>query len=310
MQPGGGPSSTGSPTAAPSATGRPSTSAKPSATGKSTARPSTSPSQGSCARNGTGNAGKTGGTSSTGHADSTPDTPDTPGTPGTGGPEAVGKGGVGEEQAAASVDRAEAAVEQAAEAVRGTRIVAPAAGTVLSVGGKTGDTVGTGTFISLGNLNELQVQAMVTESDVNRLKLGQKARITLATRNGEHHQGTVTAIAPTSTVDGQLVRYSVALAFDEPPAGLMLGQTASVTVTTEESGNDAVYVPAAAVRTRSDGTQVVTVRSGGRDSATVVRTGVRGDQYVEVVSGLGESDQVVMSGGTSGEFPDGTWPDA
>ncbi|NUP81570.1 MAG: efflux RND transporter periplasmic adaptor subunit [Nonomuraea sp.] len=214
-----------------------------------------------------------------------------------------------EEQAAANVDRAEAALEEAADAVRATRIVAPVSGTVLSVAGAVGDTAGTGTFISLGNLNELQVQAMVTESDVNRLKLGQKADITLATRTGEHHDGTVTAIAPTATVENQLVRYSVTLAFDEPPAGLMLGQTATVSVTTDEA-DDAIYVPAAAVRSRSDGTQVVTVRTGGRDAQKVVRTGVRGDQYVEVTSGLGERDQVVMSGTTTGEFPDGTWPDA
>jgi HlyD family secretion protein len=207
------------------------------------------------------------------------------------------------------VDRAEAALEQAADGVRATRILAPAAGTILSVAGGVGDSAGTSTFISLGDLNELQVQAMVTESDVNRLKLGQQAEVTLATRSGERYAGTVTAIAPTATVDGQLVRYSVTLAFDKPPTGLMLGQTASVTVTTDEAEN-AIYVPAAAVRTRSDGTQVVTVRSGDRDSAKVVRTGVRGDQYVEVTSGLGESDQVVMSGGTSGEFPDGSWPDA
>ncbi len=89
----------------------------------------------------------------------------------------------------------------------------------------------------------------------------------------------------------------------------MLGQTASVTITTGQA-RDTIYVPAAAVRSRSDGTQVVTVRSGGRDASRVVRTGVRGDQYVEVVSGLGESDQVVLSGGTPGEFPDGSWPGA
>ncbi|TMR92979.1 efflux RND transporter periplasmic adaptor subunit [Nonomuraea basaltis] len=279
---GGDPSATSSPTGKPSTSGKPSASGKPTAGGKSSARPST---------------GATGGArpnQSTGSCNANP---------------AGSKGGTSEDQAAANVDRAEAALEQAADAVRATRIVAPAPGTVLSVAGGVGDAAGTGTFISLGDLNELQVQAMVTESDINRLKLGQKAQITLATRSGERHEGTVTAIAPTATVDGQLVRYSVTLAFDEPPTGLMLGQTASVAVTTD-AAKDAIYVPAAAVRSRSDGTQVVTVRSGGRDLAKVVRTGVRGDRYVEVTSGLDESDQVVMSGSTSGEFPDGAWPGA
>ncbi|MEZ7132719.1 efflux RND transporter periplasmic adaptor subunit [Nonomuraea sp. AD125B] len=259
-----------SPTSKPSATKRRTTAGKPSA------RPDT----GSCA----------------------------PSTAPSTSPRTAGQGTT-KEQATANVDRAEAALEEAADAVRATRILAPAAGTVLSVAGAPGDQAGTGTFISLGDLDELQVQAMVTESDVNRLQLGQQAAITLATRPGERHTGTVTAIAPTATRDGQLVRYSVTLAFDEPPTGLMLGQTASVTVTTDAAA-DAIYVPAAAVRSRPDGAQVITVRSGGRDLAKVVETGVRGDQYVEVTSGLTERDQVVISDGTTGEFPDGAWPDA
>jgi HlyD family secretion protein len=212
------------------------------------------------------------------------------------------------DQAQAGVDQASAAVEDAADEVRGTRILAPTAGTVLSVAGSVGDAAGTGTFISLGNLNELQVDALVTESDVNKLKLGQRAQITLATRGSEHYAGTVTRIAPTATVDGQLVRYAVTLSFDDPPSGLMLGQTASVSVTTADA-KDGIYVPAAAVRSRADGTSTVTVRSGGRDTSRAVRTGVRGDQYVEVTSGLSESDQVVMSGGNTGEFPDVSWPE-
>ncbi|MEU4512872.1 efflux RND transporter periplasmic adaptor subunit [Nonomuraea wenchangensis] len=268
------PAASGSPTAKPSAT------RKQTTTGKPSARPST----GSCAP-------------STGPSTGPSTSPRTAG-------QATSK-----EQATANVDRAEAALEEAADAVRATRIVAPSAGTILSVAGAPGDQAGTGTFISLGDLDELQVQAMVTESDVNRLRLGQQAGITLATRPGERHTGTVTAIAPTATRDGQLVRYSVTLAFDEPPTGLMLGQTASVTVTTD-TATDAIYVPSAAVRSRPDGAQVITVRSGGRDLAKVVETGVRGDQYVEVTSGLTERDQVVISDGTTGEFPDGAWPGA
>ena len=273
------PAASGSPTA------KPSTTKKQPTTGKPSARPST----GSCPPSTAPSAA-----------------PSTGGVPRTG---TSGGQGAGKEQAAANVDRAEAALEEAVDAVRATRIVAPAAGTVLSVAGAPGDQSGTGTFISLGDLDELQVQAMVTESDVNRLQLGQQAGITLATRPGERYTGTVTAIAPTATRDGQLVRYSVTLAFDEPPTGLMLGQTASVTVTTDEAA-DAIYVPAAAVRSRPDGAQVITVRSDGRDLAKVVETGVRGDQYVEVTSGLTERDQVVISDGTTGEFPDGAWPDA
>ncbi|MEU8144396.1 efflux RND transporter periplasmic adaptor subunit [Nonomuraea sp. NPDC048901] len=282
--------STGKPSAKP--TGKPTGKATGKPTGKATGRPTGKPSTGASGR-------------PTGKA--TPGTRQSQG----GSPCAStnGKGGISEDQASANVDRAQAALEQAADAVRGTRIVAPASGTVLSVAGSVGDTAGTSTFISLGDLNELQVDALVTESDVNKLKLGQQASITLATRGAQKYPGTVTRIAPTATVSDQLVRYSVTLAFDQPPRGLMLGQTASVSVTTG-TANDGIYVPAEAVKSRADGTSVVTVRSGGRDAVRAVRTGVRGDQYVEITSGLSESDQVVMADSSTGEFPDDSWPES
>ncbi|MDR8413364.1 efflux RND transporter periplasmic adaptor subunit [Nonomuraea sp. 3-1Str] len=282
---------TGGPSAGPTGKASPGTSGRP--TGKATGKPTGKPSGGPSGR-------PSGGPSTRASSGARP-------SQGACAPGGGAKGGLGEEQAQANVDRAQAALEQAADAVRGTRIVAPAAGTVLSVAGRAGDAAGGGTFVSLGDLDEQQVQAMVTESDVNRLKIGQKAQITLATRPGQRYAGRVTGIAPTATTDGSLVRYSVALAFDEPPSGIMLGQTASVVVTTG-SAADAVYVPVAAVRGRADGASVVTVRSGGRDATRVVRTGVRGDQYVQVTSGLSESDQVVLEGGSGSGFPDGAWP--
>ncbi|MFI6318583.1 efflux RND transporter periplasmic adaptor subunit [Nonomuraea sp. NPDC050556] len=212
-----------------------------------------------------------------------------------------------EDQAQANVDRAEAALEEAEQAVTGTRILAPAAGTVLTVAGAVGDTAGTGTFISLGNLNELHVEALFTESDVNHLKLGQQATITLATRKGQTYNGTVTRMAPTATTTDQLVRYAVTIAFDDPPKDLMLGQTATVVVTTAEA-DQAIYVPAQSVRTRADGTAVVTVESAGTRQERQVKTGVRSDTAVQITEGLTESDKVVVTGATTGEFPDTTWP--
>ncbi|MFD0891552.1 efflux RND transporter periplasmic adaptor subunit, partial [Streptosporangium algeriense] len=184
------------------------------------------------------------------------------------------------------------------------RITAPADGTVLSVAGGVGDEAGTGAFVTLGDLDELQVEALFTESDIGSLKLGQRATITLATREGKKYDGTVTHIAPTATTTGQLVRYGVTIAFDEAPADLLVGQTATVTVTVAQS-QAALYLPAQAVRTKDGGARV-TVQGGGE---RVVTTGVRSDRYVEITSGLAENDRVVLpTGATTGGFPDGTWP--
>ncbi|TQM73389.1 RND family efflux transporter MFP subunit [Thermopolyspora flexuosa] len=234
-----------------------------------------------------------------------------PGSGGAGGAggSRTGGGGQSEAQAEAAVTQAKSELQAAKEALAGVVIRAPRKGTILSIAGAAGDSVSANTaFITLGDLDELQVKAMVTQSDVEKLKVGQKAEVILATRPGERHAGRVVHIDPTATTSGDLVRYGVLIAFTRRPKDLLLGQNATITVTTGESV-DAVYVPAQAARLRSDGTAVVTVATGDGTAERTVRTGVRGDQYVEIVEGLQEGDKVVLpASASSGEFPDGSFP--
>ncbi|MEV5414078.1 efflux RND transporter periplasmic adaptor subunit [Thermopolyspora sp. NPDC052614] len=243
------------------------------------------------------------------------------GSPGAGGAFGGGAGGASgggrtgggqatsEAQAEAAVTQAKNDLEDAREALAGVVIKAPVAGTILSIAGTVGTDVTAGaTFIQLGNLDELQIKAMVTQSDVEKLKVGQRATVTLATRAGERYAGRVTHIDPVATTSGDLVQYGVLIAFSRRPPDLLLGQNATITVTVEES-DDAVLIPAQAVRSQSDGTAVVTVETGGGTAQRTVKVGVRGDQYVEVLDGLREGDRVVLPGSaSSGGFPDGTFP--
>ncbi|MCG5219933.1 HlyD family efflux transporter periplasmic adaptor subunit [Streptosporangium sp. KLBMP 9127] len=207
-------------------------------------------------------------------------------------------------QAEADLAKAEKAYQDAEAALKGVTIKAPAPGTVLSVAGGVGSQAGTGTFVTLGDLDELQVEAMFSQTDVSRLKIGQPAEVGLATRQGADYRGTVTRIAPTATTDGDLVRYAVLIALDKPPAGLLIGQSAIVEVTTEKS-DDTVYLPARAVRTGADGSATVTLREDGGDTERAVGTGVRGDLFIEITDGLTEGTQVLLPGSTT---PDLTFP--
>ncbi|WP_433368380.1 efflux RND transporter periplasmic adaptor subunit [Streptosporangium sp. CA-115845] len=311
--PGGpaGPTAHPGPTAAPTGAARPTATARPTTartptpgpTGCSTPKPGANTGAGTGAGAGA-NAGAGAGRNS-GQAAKQGTAPNTGQGAGAsaGG---AGRGTLSVEQAEARVKQAQAELTDAKEELAGVRIVAPADGTVMSVAGAVGDSAGTGTFLTLGDLDDLQVEALFTESDIGSLELGQQAAITLATRQGKRYTGTVTGIAPTATTTDRLVRYGVTIAFDEPPADLMVGQTASVTVTVAKSA-EALYVPAQAVRT-SAGVSRVTVRGGVE---RVVETGVRSDQYVEITSGLAENDRVVLPGGAAGgEFPDSSWPES
>ncbi|GGO29565.1 efflux RND transporter periplasmic adaptor subunit [Microbispora bryophytorum] len=213
-----------------------------------------------------------------------------------------------EAQAEAQVSQATSELAEAKEALAGVRIKAPADGTVMSVAGTVGSRYTSGTFITLGDLDDLQVQAMFTESDIRFLKVGQAATVTLATRPGQEYPGTVAHIDPTATTSDRLVRYGVTIVLNSRPARLLLGQSATVRVTTGQAA-DALYLPSQAVRAQGDGTAVVTVADGGTHSPRTVKVGVRGDSYVEITGGLSEGDQVVLPGASTA-FPDEGFPAA
>ncbi|MEU8267597.1 efflux RND transporter periplasmic adaptor subunit [Sphaerisporangium sp. NPDC049002] len=212
-------------------------------------------------------------------------------------------------QAEANISKARTTLQNAKDALAGVKIKAPAKGTILTIAGTIGTAANAGSaFVTLGNLDELQVKAMFSQTDVGRLKIGQPAAVSLATRAGKTYDGEVTHIDVMATNSDQLVQYGVMIAFDRQPAGLMLGQSATVQVTLDEA-EDAVYVPVQAVRTRADGVATVLVRNGGQSVERTVKVGVRGDQYVEIRSGLSEGDQLQLpTSATSDGFPDGTFP--
>ena len=137
---------------------------------------------------------------------------------------------------------------------------------------------------------------------------------------------TVTAIAPTATASNSVVTYATTITLDEIPEGLRLGQTAEVAITTVTSGDDALYVPTAAITTATDGTSTVdVVDDEGATSTVTVTLGVVGDQGTEVLTGLELGQTVVLGevvasettdeetqqggfGGGTGTFPGGGTP--
>ncbi|NUP50710.1 MAG: HlyD family efflux transporter periplasmic adaptor subunit [Catenulispora sp.] len=156
-------------------------------------------------------------------------------------------------QANQSVVSAQNAVTTAQKAVAGTTITAPAAGTVLSVGGAVGDTVSAGTsssssaassssssasgaagasgasgsssasstsaaksgsgFVVLGDMSQLTVRAQFAETDASKLKAGETAQISINAIPGSALTATVQSVDPTATVVSNVVEYGVTLQF-------------------------------------------------------------------------------------------------
>lgn len=258
------PSAPASPTPTATGTSSPTASAKPTATRTST-RAGTKPAQPrstatTCASSGSGSRG------------------------GSSGTDAI-------LSAQQRVNAAEVTLEEAEEALAGTRITAPIAGKILTVGGKVGSSAKSGsTFITLADVYDMQINADFPEADADHLEVTQAAVVTLADRAGETFAATVVQVDPVGTSDGTLTRFGVVLSFDEAPDELLVGQSANVRVTTGSKEN-VLRVPSTAVHDVSGENGTVL-----KDGAEVpVKLGLRGDQYTEITSGLTEADSVAKS---------------
>ncbi len=209
--------------------------------------------------------------------------------------------------AEAQVVQAQATLDDAEAALDATTLTAPISGTVLQVNGKVGSSSGASSsqtgaagatttstdLVLVANLKALQVSVSVPESDIGSLKVGQKAAVTFPAVDDAEATGTITSIDPVATTSNSVVTYGVVVRLSGVPSTVRLGQSASVTVTTD-SATDVLVVPSTAVTTTGD-RSTVTVLADGVQTPTVVTLGVAGDTWTEVTDGLSSGDQVVLT---------------
>ena len=193
------------------------------------------------------------------------------------------------------LNNAKLGLSQAKQKLAGTVVTAPVAGRVMAVNGAVGgtETPGSTPFISVSAASDAAIAASFTEADVAGLAVGQSATITLPDRGTQTYTGKVSQVSPVGTTTNQLVRYTVLVAFDQPPADLLYGQSATVAVTTN-TATGVLYVPSTAVAHVSNGSGTVTVRTGGGEAKTTVQIGLRGDRYTEIRSGVTDGQLVVL----------------
>ncbi|HEY6872202.1 MAG TPA: efflux RND transporter periplasmic adaptor subunit [Geobacteraceae bacterium] len=101
------------------------------------------------------------------------------------------------DQGRARLRETDAGLALATERLGYATLTAPVAGTVMSKNIEPGEQVAVGTpVITIGELDSVWVRAYIPETELGRVKLGQKARITTDTWPGKRYDGTVTFISP------------------------------------------------------------------------------------------------------------------
>ena len=205
-----------------------------------------------------------------------------------------------------AVSQAEATVAYNQAQMNKSFIRSPISGTVLQLAAQQGETVAAGlstqTLIIVADLNRLEVDAYVDETDIGKVKLGQPAQCSIDAFPDQTFSGKVTKIASGSTIQQGVVTYDVTVAIQDPKHELKPDMTASVSIQTGKI-TGALLVPAVAVQIGSHGSTVNVVKIvDGKQTivATPVVTGGTDGVNIEIKSGLNEGDTIVLAGGTSG----------
>jgi HlyD family secretion protein len=100
------------------------------------------------------------------------------------------------DQARAKVKQAEAALRLAETQLSYATLASPMSGVVLSKNIEPGEYVAPGTpVVTVGDLVNVWLRAYIQESDLGRVKVGQKARVTTDTYPDKHYEGRVSFIA-------------------------------------------------------------------------------------------------------------------
>ena len=195
---------------------------------------------------------------------------------------------------------AKAAHEQAVSNTDDTYIYSPIDGYVIGKPTPVGQTISSGisspqVIMSIANLDKMQIETLVDESDIGQIKVGQKVEFTVDSYPEETFEGTVRLISRSATTTNNVIYYKVYVDVANSKNKLFPTMTARANIIINEAG-DVLMIP-----------QNCLVYDGGRayvkkyDAKTKqeteidVEVGMTGDERVAVKSDqLRQGDKLVV----------------
>ena len=174
-----------------------------------------------------------------------------------------------------------------------TVITAPMSGTVIGEPMSEGQTIGGSnlqTILTIANLSKMKVVALIDESDVGKVRVGQKAEFTIDAFQYTTFSGTVNLISNLVTTQSGVNYYKVEISVDKNKYDLRPGMTARVSIVTGKNDH-ALVVPLLAIK-EANGKQFVEIDNDAKLQRHEVRIGLTNDENAEIISGLKENDVI------------------
>jgi HlyD family secretion protein len=178
--------------------------------------------------------------------------------------------------AQANVQQRDAALAQARIDLSRTKITSPVDGIVIKRAIEKGQTVASSLqspelFVIAQNLSDMQVDASIDESDVGRIRNGQKASFTVDAFPGQTFEGEVRQVRKAALTVANVVTYVAVVGFTNTGNRLLPGMTANVRVVTDQR-QDVLKVPNAALRVRIAGVEPAAQGASGAASGAASGT--------------------------------------
>ena len=199
------------------------------------------------------------------------------------------------EAAQLSVEQARVNLASAQVQLEETVIIAPFSGTVTAVTASPGEMVGTGALVTLADLSQPLVELYLDETDLDLIAVGYEVEVMFDALPDEIFSGQIVRIDPV-LVQMEGAPTIQALATLEQGENDSLwplpgGLNASVEVFAGRAEN-ALLVPAEALRELAPGQYAVMVMVDGEPRMRQVEVGLMDYIYAEIISGLEQGDQV------------------
>jgi HlyD family secretion protein len=198
--------------------------------------------------------------------------------------------------AEAKLANAEAKLAVSQKNLDNALLVAPIDGVVTEINGVPGETVGSGTFMTIADLARPLIEVYLDETDMDKIAVGYEAEIVFDAFPDEVFTGTVIQVSPELQKVNNVNAVQGLIAFSpesyNKTLNLMTGMNADVEVIGGKAENALVVPVEALYEIAPEEYAVFVMNDDGLPMMQTVEVGLLDFMYAEIVSGLKAGDQV------------------
>lgn len=195
--------------------------------------------------------------------------------------------------AEAQVQQARARLASASAQAGKNMLYAPFKGIITKVDIVKGELASAGkSIVSIMSENNFEIEVKLSEVDVVKVKIGQRASVELDAYGSDvKFDAVVTKMDPAATTENGVSTYKATLAFKEKDDRIKSGMNATVQIETMKKDN-ALTLPVGLVNFKVGGA-IVTVKTASSTEDRIVKTGAGSNGKVEILEGVVVGDQVL-----------------